>query len=254
MEFRPPPLPEIATEVPRGNVLCIAPHPDDEFIGPGGTLIRHARQGDAIRLVYVCSGINGDPDGHFDREIYPALRQEESRSAAGRWLRTEDLHFYGHPDSLDTVGLDRTFGDLPADPDEKRRVLIEGLAQNLGRHVREHRPRTVYYPWVGECHPDHWAVGMAVTLLVEHEPALFRDASVLGYEVWTTLRPQMLVDTTSTHAEKLAAIRTFKTQMRYRDYALLVGGLNAHRAALSEDPAIAFAEAFVGCYLREDVR
>ena len=38
------------------NVLVIAPHPDDESIGCGGTLCLHARRGDPITVAYLTSG------------------------------------------------------------------------------------------------------------------------------------------------------------------------------------------------------
>jgi len=30
------------------KILCIAPHPDDETLGCGGTLLRHKHEGDEI--------------------------------------------------------------------------------------------------------------------------------------------------------------------------------------------------------------
>jgi len=38
------------------KVLIIAPHPDDESIGCGGTLCLHARRGDPMAVVYLTSG------------------------------------------------------------------------------------------------------------------------------------------------------------------------------------------------------
>ena len=30
------------------NILCVAPHPDDETLGCGGTLLRHVAKGDRV--------------------------------------------------------------------------------------------------------------------------------------------------------------------------------------------------------------
>jgi N-acetylglucosamine malate deacetylase 1 len=246
MPFQAPPLPAVLARPPRGRVLVVAPHPDDEIIGPGGTLLHHADQGDAIRIVFVCSGVHGDPNGYFERSGYVGLRQSESRAVAERFLGTTDLHFFGYPDGLDDEGLARTFPSMPSDPEIRRRVLIDGLSSRLVEHVREHDPRIVYYPWAGEMHADHWACGAAVENLRAGMPEVAAGRSFLGYEVWSTLVPETLVDISATQARKSEATRGFVSQMRYFDYATIVAGLNAHRGLLMQRLEHGYAEAFIG--------
>ena len=40
----------------KNNVLCIAAHPDDEALGVGGTLIKHAYQGDSVNIIILSEG------------------------------------------------------------------------------------------------------------------------------------------------------------------------------------------------------
>ena len=42
------------------NVLVIAPHPDDEVLGCGGTIAKHAKEGDKIYLCVVTKGYTPD--------------------------------------------------------------------------------------------------------------------------------------------------------------------------------------------------
>ena len=49
-----PPLPRTPAEPPvRGRVLVLAPHPDDETVGLGGTLALHVRAGDPVGVTFM---------------------------------------------------------------------------------------------------------------------------------------------------------------------------------------------------------
>ena len=69
---------------PSGNkgiqVLTIAPHPDDESIGCGGTLCLHAGRGDSIAVVYLTSGELGLK--HLPRNKAWLTREREAEKAA----------------------------------------------------------------------------------------------------------------------------------------------------------------------------
>lgn len=248
MTLHAPPLPSIVERPPKGQVLVVAPHPDDEMIGPGGALLLHAEQGDPIRIIIVCNGVNGDPEGFFERAGYVERRAAESRGVAAEFLKTTDLFLYGYPDSLDDSGLASTFPSMPADPESRKRALIHGLAANLADHVRAVDARTIYYPWSGEFHVDHWAIGAAVDQLIAGSPEIVAGRSFLGYEVWSTLLPDTLVDVTPVIEKKLEAIGRYATQVKYCDYAEVVGGLNLHRGLLMGKRDRRWAEAFIGRY------
>jgi LmbE family N-acetylglucosaminyl deacetylase len=245
--FSAPPAPAIVKRPPKGRVLVLAPHPDDETMGPGATLVHHARQGDPIHAVFVCSGIQGDPDGLFDRDALPAMRESEAR-AAGGILGVREFTFFGYPDSLSDADYSHVFGDLPADPEGQRRALIGGLAQKLLELLDAQRPDVVYHPWSGEINPDHWAVGKAVEQARDARPDLARSTSFLGYEVWSPCPADVVVDVSDTFAEKLRAVAEYRTQLAYRDYVPSLSGLAAYRSLLLEAGAT-YGEAFVGSYV-----
>ena len=62
------------------NVLVAAPHPDDDVIGCGGSLIKLTRAGHRIIIVYLTSGEAGSID-HTKEELL-LIREREARQAA----------------------------------------------------------------------------------------------------------------------------------------------------------------------------
>src|SRR5262245_37196849 len=135
------PNPKIArpTSAPpyRGRVLVVSPHPDDESIGPGATLVLHRRLGDPVAALWVKAGVHGDPQGRADPERYIAVRKAEAEAAAAT-LDLGPTEFWGYPDSMVV-----TEADLAA--------VVERLVDVLARR----KPEVIYAPHPGEAHSDH---------------------------------------------------------------------------------------------------
>jgi LmbE family N-acetylglucosaminyl deacetylase len=80
--------------------------------------------------------------------------------------------------------------------------------------VRERRPEIVYAPWPGEEHRDHAVASRAAALALAR--AGFRGAA-WGYEVWTPLAAERIVDVSAVFVRKLAALREHKSQLAHTD-------------------------------------
>jgi LmbE family N-acetylglucosaminyl deacetylase len=192
------------------NVLVIAPHPDDEVIGPGGTLALHARRGDRVHAVFVTSGELGLK--RLPRERAWSRREAEAQAAA-KILGIAQLAFLRQPDWM--VGE-----HLPA------------AATALRAHLNEVPPDLVYLPHPRDGHPDHQAslrlVRAALRGLRIARPRL------LGYEVWTPMEQHDHVrDISTVMPVKLRALRAHRSQLGEFDYVGAVRGLNAFRGALA---------------------
>lgn len=206
-----PPAPEIWRSVPRGRVLCFAPHPDDEAAGPGGALGMHRAQGDPVRVVLATDGVAGDPDGRYERATYAERRRGESRAGMAH-LGVDDFEFWGFPDSCVITDAD-----------------LEQVAQLAGQQLAGFRPDLVYLPWEGEGNTDHRALYCGVLRGLKR--ARFAG-TVLGYEIWNAMVPDVIVDISAIVATKRRAMLCYESQLAYVDYLHPVFGLNAHRSLL----------------------
>lgn len=201
-----PPSPPLPWEKPpRGRILVLAPHPDDEAIGCGGILALHHDQGDPIKVIFMTDGAAGDPFGYYGNLDYRELRREEARRAA-RILGIEALEFWGYPDG--------------------RLSEAKDLAHRLLDLLRRERPDIVYRPSTAEVHLDHFALAVSFEEAARRYEGAFAD---FCYEIWAMVQPTHVIDIGPIWERKVQAIEQYKSQLRYNDYIRMVSGLNAYR-------------------------
>lgn len=57
------------------KILVVAAHPDDEVLGCGGTIIRHAESGDQVHILIMAEGLTSRSDVR-NTEAYAAELKE----------------------------------------------------------------------------------------------------------------------------------------------------------------------------------
>jgi LmbE family N-acetylglucosaminyl deacetylase len=153
------PMPEAELALP---ALAVAPHPDDEALGAGGTIARKLRAGARVDVVFLTDGRESH-GRYLPAEELAARREAEARVAgAALGLSDANLHFLRLPDQ-----------SLAAAPDlaiDRLRALLDAL-----------RPEQLFVPYRGETPPDHHA-GRACALVAAR--ATGRACTVLEYPVW----------------------------------------------------------------------
>ncbi len=148
---------ETATTATR-SALVLAPHPDDETLGCGATIMRKVAGGTAVTVVVVTDGQHSH--AAMAPQALAALRREEM-TEAGRRLGLK-------PDAVRWAGF--VDGQLTAREHDLEAVLRELL--------EELRPDEVYTTCAAEPHPDHAALGRAA------RRAVGSSARLLEYPVW----------------------------------------------------------------------
>ena len=192
------------------NILVIAPHPDDEAIGCGGTVCKHTARGDRVAVVFLTSGELGLK--HLPREKAWTIREAEAKRAA-KILGLAALDFLRLPD---WTTVDHA--------QEGARLLAPVLQRE--------RPEMIYLPHPIEWHPDHQAA--LPVLRAAARKADFATAKLLGYEVWTPLSEYDSVeDISKTMTLKLRALRAHRSQLNEFDYVKAIRGLNEYRGVMA---------------------
>jgi len=195
------------THLPPGNVLVLAPHPDDEVFGCAGAIMQHLIQGDQVTVIIATDGGTAVAcDNSTEQLNYIALRKQESEQAAVI-LGNYTLLFWDIADRGLTVN--------------------DALLQTLLQEITQRHIINLYAPSLAEIHPDHHALAeLAVSATIQHLP----DMNLIMYEVGVPLHPNILLDITPVLARKQQAMQCFTSQLQLQDYTRHLSSLNIYRS------------------------
>lgn len=205
------------------RVLVVAPHPDDETLGCGGTLARLAPTCD----VHVLLVTNGDGGGGLPPETSAIRKQEMAAAVRTLGIANEVLH------------LDEPDGRF--DDTSSFRQALAAIVQRL-------QPDWVFLPWLGDSHPDHSRISRASSQVLRRSGV----ERVLYYETWNPVPATHVVDITSVLEAKRAAVLCHATALTYSNYLEAMLGLNAYRALYLPPGERRWAEAYAVTSARDN--
>ena len=179
-----------------GTTLIIAPHPDDEVLGCGGTIPQLVERGADIHVLIVTRG-----DELFDQQMVETGRREARE--ADRLLGVSHTHF----------------ADLPA-------IKIDAMHQyqvtdRIASFIHDIKPSTVFLPFIGDLNQDHQVVFNASMIAIR--PGLSPVTEIYCYETasstnWGTpginqsFTPNVFFDISETINLKQQAFAVFESQ------------------------------------------
>lgn len=194
-------------QLPPGNALILAPHPDDEVFGCAGAIMQHLAQNDQVTVLIVTDGSAAiEHATDTDRLNYITLRKQESQQAA-TILGYDNLLFWDVVDST-----------LVANESRLQQLLFE---------IQQRQIINLYAPSLVEIHPDHFTLAeLAVNAAIQH-PA---DMNLIQYEIGIPLYPNILLDITAIFSRKQEAMHCFASQLALHNYTRHLSSLNIYRS------------------------
>ena len=182
------------------SVLVIAPHPDDESLGCGGTLLRHKRDGDEIHWLIITGMSSGQGFSSEKISVRKAEIAEVDKSYG--FKSTFELGF--PPAQLDILPM----GDV---------------ISAISKVVNDIRPDTVYTAYRNDAHTDHQVVFDAVMAATKSFRYPFVK-EVLAYETISEtdfgykpedggFKPNVFVDIAEHLTRKLEILDIFESEM-----------------------------------------
>jgi len=211
------------------RVLVIAPHPDDEVIGCGGTILKSLARGDQV---FLCVVTTACPPEWNEKTI--EIKKKERMKAAK------------------LLGIKKPcFLDLPA-------TKLDTIPQNelnrkISACVKKVKPDMVFTSYWGDVHSDHRIVFNAT--LIATRPFDSTVKKVLCYEIPSTtdlipdkkeiFLPNVFEDISKFLEKKLRVMKVYKTELRKYPHPRSIKAIEVHARRRGVQIGVKAAEAFV---------
>ena len=193
------------------KVLILAPHPDDETLGCGGTIALYTSINVEVRIVVISNGQGIDG---IDKDVdVTSVRRKEAEGAASI-LGAKDIVFLGFPS-------------------RKLELHKNEIKDKLVRIIKNFEADIVFAPSPVDFHQDHITVADIAFWLKKR----FLPLKVAFYEIYNTVRHNFLVDITDVMHIKEKAILNYKYSLLSRPEQFLhaIKGLNIYRSFYTGD-------------------
>ena len=142
------------------KILVIAPHPDDETIGCGGTLLRHKDHGDEISCTIMTKL---KTNSQWTKELVIAKEREIEK--------VKNIYQF------------KSFDILDFPPSELDKIPINLLISKISNLFNKIKPEVIYIPYIHDVHTDHQVISKAVTSSAKW----FRSGSIKQINMYETL-------------------------------------------------------------------
>ena len=215
------------------SILVVAPHPDDETLGCGGTLLKHRQQGDRINWLIMTR--TWSPK-YTERDIQQQETQIKAVDRAYSFAHTEWLHF--KTTTLDSIPLNE---------------IIDAIRNVIAKV----KPETVYIPSAVDIHSDHQVVvqgvmavlkpfymrSLGVRRILACEILSETDASISGFR--GTFSPNIYHDISDTYDAKLEIMKLFQTEVQPEPFPRSLSSIQALARTRGASIGVKYAEAFM---------
>ena len=226
------------------SVLVVAAHPDDEVLGCGGTIARHADAGDLVQVLIVAEGATSRQQQRNRNQASDELSAlAQAAQKAGAILGAKGVELLDLPDNrLDS--LDRL-------------DLIKQIEERIARH----QPEVVYVHHAGDVNIDHRRLHEAVVTACRPTPGQ-PVRRLLSFEVASStewqppgsapaFQPNWFVDISAQWLRKREALEAYVSEMRPWPHARSLEALEHLARWRGAQVGVEAAEAF--CLLRQMV-
>lgn len=213
------------------NVLVVAPHPDDETLGCGGTILNHKESNDNVFWLLITKANQAITD-------IPNIVEKQKSNVEKVNVRYGFEKLF-HLDFLTT---------------ELERYPIGQLISEISKIINETKPEIIYLPHCSDIHSDHSTVFQATISCTKNFRYPFIK-KVLMYETLSetefapalsgsTFIPNVFVDITNHIDKKIEIMKLFTTEIMEFPLPRSFSSIKALARLRGSRIGVEYAEAF----------
>jgi LmbE family N-acetylglucosaminyl deacetylase len=200
------------------RILVIAPHPDDDVLGAGGTLLKAIDSGTDVHVLYVTDGLP---------EHAASIREQTVEVCnAARMIP----HFLGCRSR-----------QIPLE-DPKVNEKVTSLLESIN-------PEVIFISFFLDDHDDHRRVNHLLRNILK--TGSLPEAEIWAYQIYSSVVPNVVVNITDKVERKRELISKWKSVGKFNDLAHFILGVNASNCRFLSAQFPIFVEAFFVVPLKE---
>ena len=205
------------------KILILAPHPDDETIGMGGTIKKLTKLGNMVSLCIISDGAS-NKDGDKKKS---KVRKEDCKKVA-KFLGIKKVIFLDFPDTR--------LMEIP-------QVEINSSIEEI---IKKTNPEILFIPPENDLHTDHSKVhncALVASRSLTNQIKQIYSYEILGH-VKTPFLPNMFIDIEKYLSKKITAFRMYKSEQKDYPHHRSIKSIENLSIRRGVESGIKFAEAF----------
>lgn len=211
------------------KVIIIAPHPDDEVLGCGGTILKHKQEGDMVAVLYVTNCL---PEYGFSQDRYLSRQKE-----------IKDVQTLSKIDKIFKLDLPTTKLDM---------INIGEIIKQISAIFLDYKPNTIYINNQDDAHSDHYVAFKAAYSCTKSFRYPFIE-KVYVYEVPSEtefgynnkFHPTSFVDISTFVDTKLKMMSVYESEVMEFPYPRSLDSIKALARWRGSRICVEYAEAFM---------
>ena len=215
------------------RTLVIAPHPDDELLGCGGTLLKKYQQGQIIGWILITE-ISEDKGWSKEKVKSRHLEIESVRNGLG--IKKENFFSLGFP------------------PTELDMIPLKDIVLKISKAINQFKPEELLLPHPGDVHSDH-----SISFQASHAcTKSFRYSflkRVLTYETlsetefgidprYNLFNPNLFIEISNELERKIELLKIYKSEIGEFPFPRSIEGVVSKAKIRGLEMGVKAAEAF----------